>query len=123
MVLKASNGLTLVVVLSFLVLVAAARPSTAAASAIRECGNYGFLSPWQKQPHWTFKSLQGAGLFNLTTRRVGCRYARRFAQHYRGDARRYHRAWRCRTRIIGEELSDTRCTASRGRVIHWQAGA
>lgn len=65
--------------------------------------------------------IDGAGIYNLTTRRVLCRTARRFARRYRGTDS-YYPTWRCRE-VNDYEFSDVRCTASRGRVIHWQAGA
>ena len=65
--------------------------------------------------------IDGAGSYNLSTRNVSCRTARRFEGRYRGPGSYYPR-WRCRE-INDYEFSDVRCVASRGRVIHWQAGA
>jgi hypothetical protein len=71
---------------------------------------------------WTYRQVSGATpAYNLTTRNVGCGTARRFALRYRGTDT-YFPAWRCRE-SNDYEFSDVRCTASRGRVIHWQAGS
>ena len=59
--------------------------------------------------------------YNLTTRRVSCRRARRFALRYRGTDTYFPR-WNCRE-VNKYEWSDVRCTASGGRVIRWQAGS
>jgi hypothetical protein len=59
----------------------------ASATRINECGNRGVHSDghfgWGRGP------VSGAGDFNLTTRRVSCRRARRFVNHYRGTLRSY----------------------------------
>jgi hypothetical protein len=93
----------------------------ASASSIRECGNYGFTEDGDG-PLWTYRQVAGATpAYNLTTRRVSCRRARRFALRYRGTDTYFPR-WNCRE-VNKYEWSDIRCTASRGRVIHWQAGS
>jgi hypothetical protein len=70
---------------------------------------------------WGMSDIYGAGIYNLTTRKVRCRKARGFARRYRGTDS-YYPTWNCRE-FNQYELSDVRCTASRGRVVHWQAGA
>lgn len=93
----------------------------ASASSIRECGNYGFTADGDG-PLWTYQVVNGATpAYNLTTRRVSCRRARRFALRYRGTDTYFPR-WNCRE-VNKYEWSDIRCTATHGRVIHWQAGA
>jgi hypothetical protein len=93
----------------------------ASAAPIRECGSYGLTADGDG-PLWTYGEVSGASpAYNLTTRKVRCRSARRFALHYRGTDTYYPR-WRCRE-VNQYEWSDVRCAASRGRVIHWQAGS
>jgi hypothetical protein len=94
---------------------AGSAPTAHAASHSRiiECGNHSL-----GYGHWTYGNLPSGGyLVNLTTRHVGCRYARPFALHGRR-----HAGWRCHGTTLGIEYVDVRCTASRGRVIHWQTG-
>lgn len=100
-----------------LALVAAA---PASASRIIECGNYGWI-PSKHRTGWTLGRIEGGGTFNVTTRRVSCRKARRFVRRYRGTDS-YYPTWNCRE-VNRYESSDVRCTASGGRVIHWQAGS
>jgi hypothetical protein len=91
------------------------------AAPIRECGNFGFTANGDG-PMWTYRQISGASpAYNLTTRNVACRYARRFALRYRGTDT-YFPSWHCRERN-DYELSDVRCTGPRRRVIHWQAGS
>jgi hypothetical protein len=93
----------------------ASRAQTAA--PIRECGDY---APGG-----------GFGVYNITTRVTPCRIARRMARRfYHGDwdiprdSRPFRRgSYTCRNRNIAIEEADLRCTASRGRVVHWQHGA
>jgi hypothetical protein len=88
-----------------------------AAAPIRECGDY---APGG-----------GFGVYNITTRVTPCRIARRMARRfYHGDwdiprdSRPFRRgSYTCRNRNIAIEEADLRCTASRGRVVHWQHGA
>ena len=100
-----------------LFVVALAGPAHAA--SIVECGNYGATA--SGRVGWTYGDIEGAGIYNVTTRNVGCATARRFVRRYRGTDT-YYPTWRCRE-INDYEFSDIRCTASRGRVIHWQTGA
>jgi hypothetical protein len=90
------------------------------ASGIRECGNYGYREATGTSG-WGMSPIDGAGTYNLTTRRVTCPTARRFVLRYRGTDSHYP-TWRCRE-VNDYEFSDVRCSASGGRVIHWQAGA
>jgi hypothetical protein len=92
--------------------------SFAAGAPIRECGDY--------------PGGPGAGVFNITTRVTGCPTARRMARRFwhghwrnvRPGGRPFRRGdYTCRNRNIGAEAADLRCTASGGRVVHWQHGA
>lgn len=101
---------------AFLIALAAsaiAIPS-ASASTIRECGSW-VGNGWTYGPTW------GGGIFNLTTRKVGCPYARRFVMA------RIHglptKGWKCRTTRTGYESGDVRCIALGDYVIHYQYGA
>jgi hypothetical protein len=94
--------------------------ATASAAPVRECGNWGYIESAAKTG-WTNGQISGAGIFNVTTRNVGCSTARRFVRRYRGTDS-YYPAWRCRE-TNDYEFSDVRCTAANGRVIHWQTGA
>jgi hypothetical protein len=67
------------------------------------------------------RDVSGAGIYNVTTRKVPCSVTRPFVRRYRGTDSYYPR-WRCRE-TNDYEYSDVRCTASGGRVIHWQSGA
>lgn len=86
-----------------------------AAAPIRECGRAGTL-------------YGGAvSVYNVTTRRVACPKARRFARRqtlYGGPACREDRhctyqGWRC-THFSNAGESGMRCTKPGGRVIRWQ---
>jgi hypothetical protein len=90
-----------------------------AAARVRECGNKGVHR--NGRYGWGNGPISGAGTYNLTTRHVSCRRARRFVNRYRGTDT-YYPTWDCRERNAYES-SDVRCTASRGRVIRWQSGA
>lgn len=100
-------------------LVALTLATGAAASGINECGNWGVHA--NGRVGWGMGPIQGAGIFNVTTRRVGCRTARRFVRRYKGTDSGYPR-WRCHE-INDYESSDVRCTAAGGRVIRWQSGS
>jgi hypothetical protein len=91
----------------------------AASAAVVECGNYG--ADDYGDVGWTYGEISGAGIFNVTTRRVGCRTARKFVLSWNGNGR--YRGYRCRYVSQAYEFADIRCTASRGRVIRWQTGA
>jgi hypothetical protein len=98
---------------------AAALATPAHAAPIVECGNYGATA--SGRVGWTYADIEGAGIYNVTTRNVRCSSARGFVRRYRGTDT-YYPTWRCRE-VNDYEFSDIRCTASRGRVIHWQTGA
>jgi hypothetical protein len=87
----------------------------AAGEQIIECGSWGDHGGGNMR--WGMSDIRGAGIYNLTTRRVGCRTARRFARRYRGTDS-YYPTWRCRE-VNDYEFSDIRCTGSRGRVIYY----
>jgi hypothetical protein len=96
-------------------IVAVAPAGSAVAAPIRECGNY---DPGRG---WTYRSVSGATpVYNLTTRNVSCRTARRFARRYRGTDT-YFPKWTCRE-VRYYESWQVRCTASGGRVIRWHGG-
>jgi hypothetical protein len=88
-----------------------------AAAPIRECGDAGRLYTGRVQ------------VYNVTSRVVGCRFARRFARSqilYGGPACREdrwctYRGWTCR-HVAYRDESDIRCTKSGGRVVRWQYG-
>jgi hypothetical protein len=70
-------------------------------------------------------------IYNVTTRVVPCRFARRFARRVITDPAcaedRYcrYRGWRCRNvgyRIPRGYEVDSRCTRSGGRVVRFQYG-
>jgi hypothetical protein len=76
--------------------------------------------------YWTYKTTYGfSPVWNLTTRRVRCSFARRFSLAESRHVRRHRDGFTCRKHIIpdtnGEEY-DIRCVASQDRVIHWQGG-
>ncbi len=111
--------LSAVVGLAVAALGMSAAVSPASAAPVRECGNWGDHGDGSMR--WGMSDISGAGIFNVTTRKVSCRKARRFVRRYRGTDT-YFPTWKCRE-VNEYEFSDTRCTASRGRVIHWQAGS
>lgn len=107
-----------------IVVLAGVLPATAAAAPVRECGNYGYHDGRQQ---WTYEPLTGAGTYNVTSRVVGCRTARRLALHASsraGNDRTWrYRRWRCRYVSRAYEYADVRCTRAGGRVVRWQFGA
>ena len=121
--------LLLIGVLAFGLLIPA---SSASAAPIRECGQL-------TSNHWSYGPLSGAGIQDLTSRRVPCSYARSFARTTNIDgtgrqwARRYRgKSWRsymqrmgftCRILRSEWEYADVRCTYPGGYVIRWQNGA
>ena len=99
-------------------------PSGASAAPIRECGDWGDTGSGRLG--WTFGKIRGAGIFNLTSRRVSCRTARRVARFSYPDRNVRRWSWRgysCRILASAHEYSDQRCTKSGGRVVRWQSGA
>lgn len=99
-------------------------PSTASAHSIRECGSHGDTG--NGRIGWTYGRILGAGTFNVTSRVVSCRTARRVARRSYPDryVRRWSwRGWRCRILASAHEYSDQRCTKRGGRVVRWQSGS
>jgi hypothetical protein len=116
-----ARGIAATSLITTLLAIGSIANEASAAGPVRDCGNYGFTAGGDG-PMWTYRQVSGATpAYNLTTRNVGCGTARRFALRYRGTDT-YFPAWRCRE-SNDYEFSDVRCTASRGRVIHWQAGS
>jgi hypothetical protein len=116
-----ARGLGAATLIAALLTVGSATSPASAAAPVRDCGNYGYTADGAG-PMWTYRQISGATpAYNLTTRNVACGTARRFALRYRGTDS-YFPAWRCRE-TNDYEFSDVRCTASRGRAIHWQAGS
>ena len=101
-------------------LILAVSGAARAAAPIHECGNWGWTADGDG-PKWTYRPIQGAGTWNVTSRVVGCRTARRVALHAYPHHR--YRGWHCRYVSRGEEFADVRCTKSGGRVVRYQAGA
>jgi len=122
MVLTMACLMPRLIAVTLLALTLLAAPSGASgATPIRECGNFdGF--------RWSYEQVRGAGIFNVTTRRVWCTVARRVARrayntYERGDRVWRWRGWRCRRIKTGYESADTRCTKRRVHVVRWQAGS
>lgn len=93
----------------------AVAPAQAEAAAIKECGDVG---------------APGYGVYNITTRIVGCRQARSMARaQYNGQVRLRHGrqswgAFRCTVKHQGIETDDVRCVRYYdGGVVRWQIGA
>jgi hypothetical protein len=93
----------------------AAAPAQAEAAPIKECGDVG---------------APGYGVYNITTRIVGCRQARSMARaQYYGQVRlRHGRQWwgpfRCTVIHQGIETDDVRCVRyGDGGVVRWPIGA
>ena len=85
-------------------------PIRVTASQINECGD-----------------LPSRFAYNITTRKAACWKAREVIRRWGktvaqeggdGSVGSYY----CRYQNIGYEAGDIRCTASRGRVVHWQTG-
>ena len=110
-----------------LMLCVVAPDAPGASAAIRECGAFDgarFVPD---------DELQGAGVYNITTRVATCRRARKIVRRYWTS----HSKWcgrnsstcaigwgyTCRDTRLGVENYDTRCTASRGRVVRFQHGS
>jgi hypothetical protein len=116
---SARRGVAIACISAATILLSAA-PASRGSGKIHECGNYGFTADGDG-PKWTYRQLEGAGTYNVTSRVVRCRTARRVALHaYPG--KRY-RGWRCRYVSHAEEFADVRCTKRGGRVVRYQAGA
>lgn len=82
----------------------------AEAARVRECGDL---------------QNEGAGVYNVTSRRIRCPRARRVARRYYRNGRRNGRTlgFRCREKQLGTELFDVRCTRAGGRVVRFQFGS
>ena len=111
--------------LALLITVAAAggNASTASAAPVRECSNY---DPGKQR--WTYGEVQGAGIFNVTSRVTRCPRARKItlrapSANKTGKKVWRYRAWTCRYLRQEYEATDTRCTKSGGRVVRWQSCA
>lgn len=90
---------------------AAGPPGAAQAAPIRECGD-----------------LPSRFAYNITTRKAACWKAREVIRRWNNSVAReggdgYVGAYYCNYKSIGYEAGDIRCTASRGRVVHWQTGS
>ena len=106
--------------------------ATAHADTVRECGNYGITrgqtpeADGTLRPHWTMKQLDGAGIFNVTARNVGCRAARRVVLRSRGSgvptSKWRWRGWGCSTLDEKWEYMMIRCTKA-SRAVRWETGA
>ena len=83
--------------------------STAQASGIRECGSY------------------RTNYVNITTRAVPCTTARSLIRAWEGKSKWNNptKVWgmKCRSKSLGLDHGDIRCTGSNGRVVHWHVVA
>src|SRR4051794_28984743 len=110
------------VALATAALALASAPSVSAAP-IHACGNYGLVNGHEQ---WTYGAIDGGGIFNVTSRVVHCRTARRVARHAysKSGKRRYrYKHWNCHVLHEGLDYADTRCTRHGGRVVRWQGRA
>jgi hypothetical protein len=119
------RALTLVLILGVASL-ALSGAATAWAAPIKECGNQ------EAGGEWTYDEISGAGVYNLTSRVISCRAARRVVStlHHAWDGPSIPRhvtvfgyRYTCRLLSQAVELFDIRCTARRGRVARWQEGS
>lgn len=120
------------VLLSLLAATLALPVPASAAAPVRECGAYGWDEDGDGPKVLEDDEIVGAGVYNITTRKARCRKAYKIVRRYWhgysdhcGDSRTCRIGWgfTCRTRSLGVELRDTRCTASGGRVVRFQSGA
>lgn len=100
----------------------------AEAHPVRECGGYGYTESGKGPYFLPTREIYGAGIYNITSRAVTCHTARKLARRVQGHCSRATcrvGTFTCRTKQVGTELNDTRCTSSRSRhyVVHWQFGA
>lgn len=97
----------------------------ASAAPVRECGNHG--DKGNGEVGWTYGKVFGAGVLNVTTRRVRCPVARRVSLRayntYDGGSTWRWQGWFCKAIGRGQEFSDTRCRKRRVHVVRWQSGA
>ena len=108
-----SSMRTILVMAGLAAVVSTSTPVASAAAAIQECGNYSV-----EKHRWIFGTVYGAGIFNLTTRNVSCRYARNLVTSGNGGA-----TFNCKTLDEAYEYADIRCTRRGGQVIRYQTGA
>ena len=119
--------LLVALLLALLSLCGSAAAPSGASARIRECGAFDgarFVPD---------DEMKGAGVYNITTRVATCRRARKIVRRYWSDFSSWcdrgssvcKIGWgfTCRRTRLGEEYSDARCTASRGRVVRFQYGA
>lgn len=122
------------VCLAAIALVLAVPMTASSATPIRECGNYGWPRGHRgDRPIFTFRPIEGAGTYNITTRVSPCRTAYRIIRRVQGRTyRRYCNRDATRCRVLrftcrevrgGHEFSDMRCTGEGNRVVRWQSGA
>ena len=103
---------------------------SASAAPLTDCGNYGYPEgdPGGK-PVFTKEDIVGAGVYDIRTRAVRCRTARRMVRRFwngrwgRCDPTCRRGRFRCRDRQTGDEVSLMRCTAPGGRVVRFVYGA
>ncbi|HEY6561818.1 MAG TPA: hypothetical protein VI072_31325 [Polyangiaceae bacterium] len=65
--------------------------------------------------------ISGAGKFNVTSRRVSCKIARRVALKSYPESN--YGGWRCRYVSQAHEYADVRCTRPSGAAVRWQTAA
>jgi hypothetical protein len=108
---KRRSALLVVTLALSLAMLLSAGIGMSSAAPIRECGR------------WTAQAA-----YNITTRKVSCRKARSVVRRWGQTAARERDGdgavfgFFCNYRNIGYEAGDIRCTAPRGRVVHWQTG-
>jgi hypothetical protein len=118
--LEMTMRLPVLAFISSAVLLAVAAP--AGAAPIRECGNHGWVDDLERVA-WVMDRdrISGAGTFNVTSRKVTCKVARRVSlKSYPGSN---YRGWRCRYISQAHEYADVRCTRPSGAVVRWQTAA
>jgi hypothetical protein len=103
--------LALVILLVLGASVAKAPSSAQAKAPIRECGD-----------------LPSRLAYNITTRKAACWKAREVIRRWGNSVAQeggdgYVGTYYCNYKNIGYEAGDIRCTASRGRVVHWQTSS
>ena len=101
--------------------------ASSAPAAIRECGAFDGVRFVPDD------EVEGAGVYNITTSVATCRRARKIVRRFWTDQSKWcgrnssicRIGWgfTCRTTRLGTEYGDTRCTASRGRVVRFQHGS
>ena len=118
---------SVVLLFALLLLCSPAATASGASAAIRECGAFDGVRFVPDD------EMEGAGVYNITTRVATCRRARKIVRRYWNDFSSWCDrsssvctvgwGFSCRRTRLGEEYSDARCTASRGRVVRFQYGA